>query len=154
MWTATVSYCFSIYSEVSLWYNIYFLFPPQESSLYLLLMWIFKPLLTLMLCINVLDSKYEACIYLGFVVNIEMKLYSESILSTKLPLPSACFFLPQWTDGEGWCFKLLPAGLCSGVSSPGLWVLARQNALTLPIPLPVACLCNRPSASPLASYCV
>lgn len=89
-------------------------------------MWIFKPLLTLILCIHVLDSKYGACVYIWLLVNIEMKLYSKRILSTKLPLPSACFFPSRGTDGQSWHFKLLSTLICLGTNSSGLRVLTRD----------------------------
>lgn len=63
-------------------------------------MWIFKPLLALILYINVFDNIYEAYIYIHFLFNIEMKLYSKNILSTKLPLPSAYFFSPSGLMGK------------------------------------------------------
>lgn len=89
-------------------------------------MWIFKPPLTLILSINILHSIYEACIYICFLFNIEMKLYNTSILSTKPPLPSACPFLSPWPDRESWYFKLPSAIICGGTSMSGPWVLARK----------------------------
>lgn len=99
---------------------------PQNLNLCLLLMWIFKPPLTLILSINILHSIYEACIYICFLFNIEMKLYNTSILSTKPPLPSACPFLSPWPDRESWYFKLPSAIICGGTSMSGPWVLARK----------------------------
>lgn len=113
----------------------------------------FKPLLTLILSINILHSIYEACIYICFLFNIEMKLYNTSILSTKLPLPSACPFLSLWPDRESWYFKLLSAIICGATSMSGPWVLARklsphvgltESAPTAPLlPVPLSS-CHRP----------
>lgn len=122
-------------------------------------MWIFKPLLTLILYIHILDSKYEAYIYIWLLVNIEMKLYSKSILSSKLPLPSACFLLSRWTDQEGWYFELLSADMCRGAkliralsprqrAFPEYWHSA--GIMTVPLP-PVASPRDTFSASPLPS---
>lgn len=158
MWLATVSYYFSVYSKVSFWCNIYFLF--SRKSLISICFWcgVYKPLLASVLCINI-DTIYEPHVYICFLFNIEMKWWSKSILSTKLPLPSA-FFLSQRTDGERWCFKLLSAVVCSAASMAGLWVLARklslhagttESALTPPI-LQVACQWLTGSV-PLHSHC-
>lgn len=158
MWLATVSYYFSVYSKVSFWCNIYFLF--SRKSLISICFWcgVYKPLLASVLCINI-DTIYEPHVYICFLFNIEMKWWSKSILFTKLPLPSA-FFLSQRTDGERWCFKLLSAVVCSAASMAGLWVLARklslhagttESALTPPI-LQVACQWLTGSV-PLHSHC-